>query len=53
MHYGRCASGVSTNFALVKNLPEVLAWDLLKTCKQITKVVFMHIVQLQKHLKKK
>ena len=53
MHYGRCASGVSTNFTLLKNLPEVLAWVLLKTCKQITKAVFMHIVQLQKHLKNK
>ena len=51
MHYGRCASGVSTNFALLKNLQEVLAWVLLKTCKQIRKAVFMHIVQLQKHLK--
>ena len=50
MHYWRCASGVSTNFALLKNLREVLAWVLLKTCKQITKAVFMHIVQLQKHL---
>ena len=35
MHYGRCASGVSTNFTLLKNLQEVLAWVLLKTCKQI------------------
>ena len=51
MHYGRCASGVSTNFTLLKNLQEVLAWVLLKTCKQIRKAVFMHIVQLQKHLK--
>ena len=27
VHYGRCASGVSTNFALLKNLREVLAWS--------------------------
>ena len=36
---------------VIHKLRQVLPWVLLKTCKQITTAVFMHIVQLQKHLK--